>query len=296
MLLSDIYNENVIMDGDFDVLGLLDSKTDKQVLTFLEQEKYLDKIKIHKNVSCLITTKDIAEKYLSNYQIGVYICEDPRIEFFKLHNRLSFEQNYKRKRYITEIGENCTISPLTYIAKENVIIGNNVIIEEFVSIKENTVIKDNCVIRSGTVIGGTGFEFKKNGSETFGVQHCGGVILNENVEIQHNCCIDKAVYSWDDTVIGKYTKLDNLVHIGHAAKIGDNVLFPAGTTVSGRVEIEDNVWIGVGSVLSNGIHFGENSRCNIGSVVTKDVPENGSVTGNFAIDHTKFIENLKKVR
>ncbi|WP_416327443.1 UDP-3-O-(3-hydroxymyristoyl)glucosamine N-acyltransferase [[Eubacterium] hominis] len=296
MLLSDIFQDNIIRNGSFEVLGILDSKSEQKMLTFLEKKQYISQIKEQSNIGCIITTRDFVEKILAATKIGIYVCENPRIKFFQLHNCLSTDIRYQRKKHKTIIGKNCKISPLACISQENVIIGDNVEIEEFVSIKENTIIKDNCIIRSGTVVGSTGFEFKKYHDLTFGVRHCGGVILNENVEVQHNCCIDKAVYPWDDTVIGKYTKFDNLVHIGHAAKIGDHVLFPAGTTVSGRVEIADGVWIGVGSTISNGISFGRNSRCNIGSVVTKDVPENGSVSGNFAIEHEKFIENLKKAR
>lgn len=296
MFLNTVFKENVVRNSHFDVLGIIDSKTDQKMLTFLENEKYLEKMLSRKNITCVITTQELAKIILEKTELGVYVSERPRIDFFKLHNFLSDDNEYNRSKSMLKIGDNCKISKMSCISEKNVTIGNNVVIEEFVSIKDNVKIGDNCVIRAGSVIGGTGFEFKKDKSETFAVKHCGGVVIQDNVEIQYNCCIDKALFPWDDTVIGEYTKFDNLVHIGHAVKIGKNVLFPAGTTVSGRVEISDGVWIGVGSVLSNGISFGKNSRCNIGSVVTKDVLENASVTGNFAINHDKFIENLKKTR
>lgn len=296
MLLSEYYcNGTIINEKEFYYLGILDSKLKDPTLSYIEDAKYISSIK--ENVTMLLTTKDVYN-LLKNMDLncGFCICDEPRITFFRLHNKLVSIDEYKRECFDTKIGENCEISPLALICPRNVVIGNHVIIEEFVSIKENTVIGDNTIIRAGSVIGSEGFEFKKDGDTRFRVKHLGGVIVGEHVEIQYNCCVDKAIFPWDNTIIGKYTKFDNLIHIGHASKLGERVLLPAGTTVSGRVEIDDDVWIGVSSVISNGITFGKNSRCNIGSVVTKNVPENGNVTGNFAIDHHKFINNLKKNR
>lgn len=294
MLLSKYCDGGVILnEKEFDKLGILDSKLDGTMLSFIDNEKYINSIK--ENVTMLLTTIDIYDQIKQlNLNCGFCICENPRVDFFKLHNQLSKDLNYRRGFFETKIGDDCEISKLALVSPYNVKIGNHVVIEEFASIKENTVIGDNCIIRAGTIVGGSGFEFKKDCYKQFRVEHLGGVIIGHDVEIQYNCTIDRALYPWDDTKLGNYTKLDNLVHIGHAAKVGERVLFPAGTTVSGRVEIGDDVWIGVGSVISNSITFGDNSRCNIGSVVTKNVPENGNVTGNFAIDHQSFIENLKK--
>jgi UDP-3-O-[3-hydroxymyristoyl] glucosamine N-acyltransferase len=60
-----------------------------------------------------------------------------------------------------------------------------------------------------------------------------------------------------------------------------------------RVTLEEGVWIGPGVTLINGIVVGKNGRVNIGSVATRDVPENCAVTGNFALEHEKFLRNLK---
>lgn len=295
MRLTDVLN-NVLRTGEFEVLGIIDSATELPMLTFIENEKYLHSLLSKKHIKCVITTEELGEKLLNKTQLGVAISDSPRNDFFKLHNHLGKGEGYSRRRFKTNLGENCKISPLACIAEYNVEIGDNVVIEEFVSIKENTVIGDNCSILAGTVIGGDGFEFKRENSNILRVNHYGGVVIKKNVEVQYNTAIDKAVYPWDDTIIGENTKIDNLVHIGHAVKIGSNVLLPAGSTIGGRTEIEDHVWIGIGSIVSNGLHIGRNSKCNLGSVVTKSVMENQSVTGNFAIDHNKFIENLKKMR
>lgn len=274
----------------FDTLALLASDVEMQTCTFLDSEKYLNDIK--SNVTMLMTTNELAEM-LSDKDIGLCIVESPRILFFELHNALAGNTDYVRSQRQTTIGTGCNIDDTAVIAKNNVVIGNNVTIEEFVVIRENTVIGDNTVIRAGVKIGGEGFEFKRKNDSIEAVKHLGGVIIGKNVEIQYNTCVDKAVYPWDDTCIGDFTKIDNLVHIGHAVKIASKVMIVAQVGIGGRTIIGDNSWIGFSSTIINGIVIGKDARANIGSVVTKSVSDGGSVTGNFAIEHKRFIQNLK---
>lgn len=286
-----IDTDKLINEQEFETLGILASKTDKNICTFVDSYKYISNIR--DNFTMIITTMELYEK-LKYRKCGFYITEKPRIEFFKIHNSLCKNNEYIRQKCISKVGENCNISKMAYIAENNVIIGNNVTIEEFVSIKENVIIGDNSIIRAGSVIGGIGYEFKRDNAEIFPVTHMGGVIIGKNVEIQYNVAIDKAIYPWDNTIIGDYTKIDNLNHIGHACKIGKCVMMPAGSVIGGRTIIDDDVWIGIGCIIRNGIHIEKNSRCNMGAVVTQDVPENMSVTGNFAIKHEIFMDNVKR--
>ena len=87
-----------------------------------------------------------------------------------------------------------------------------------------------------------------------------------------------------------------LVHIAHGVKIGKNVMVVANSGIGGRTVIGDDCWIGFASTLRNGITIGDRARVNMGSVVTKSVASGGSVTGNFAINHEDFIENLKAIK
>jgi len=292
MLLDEILNE-IGVQGEcsgkvhFEVLALVGMKNDKRILTFIENEKYIDSLS--KN-SVVLTTPKTAPKIFTD---GVCICEEPRLLYFKIHNYLSKKDGYRRKSFKTKVGDGCEISPLSYIAKCNVVIGDNVTIEEFVSIKEDTVIGDNCTIGTGSVIGGTGFEFKRLDNEIMSVAHVGGVIIGNNVEIQYQTVVDRAIYPWDNTVIDDYCKIDNLIHIAHSVKLKKRVLIAANALVAGRTCVGDDVWIGPSSTIINGIFVGDKARVNIGAVVTKNVADNESVTGNFAIEHTKFIRNLK---
>jgi len=66
------------------------------------------------------------------------------------------------------------------------------------------------------------------------------------------------------------------------------------SVISGNCSIGENVFLGVGAVISNRITIGDGARVSLGSVVTKDVPAGQTVTGNFAVDHRKFLSNLRK--
>ena len=274
----------------FDLLALCASELSRDNLIFLDGEEYLSSVK--SSVSMALTTQALAGRLLER-GIGVCITPRPRVLFFLLHNYLSTQDAYIRPHFSTTIGKSSQISPLSCISERNVRIGERVCIEEFVTIRENTVIGDDVIIRAGTRIGGLGFEFKRYNDGILAVEHVGGVVIGDNVEIRENVCIDRAIYPWDDTIIGENCKIDNLVYIAHAAKLGRNVLIVANSGIGGRTIVGNDCWIGLGATITNGTCMGDHSRANIGSVVTKPVPEGGSVSGNFAIDHARFLENIK---
>lgn len=279
-------------DGEFTSLGLAVAECDEKILSFIESERYIDGLS--NKVEALITTEEIAERLKDKY--GIIISKNPRSDYFKLHNELSKMEAYKRKELTTSIGENCKISKLASISDKNVVIGNNVIVEEFVVIRENTIIGDNSIIRSGVVLGGEGYEYKRIDGIIMNVNHCGGVVIGNNVEIQYNSCIDKALYPWDNTVIGDYSKIDNLVHIEHGVKIGERCLIASRSTFGGRTIIGDDSWVGLGAIVSNGLTIGNKVSISLGSVVTKNLNNGEKVSGNFAINHEKYIDFIKSIR
>ena len=298
MLLRQILQEmqysssyQLIHERPFECLGLCVSELDRPYLVFVDDADFISSIK--QTVSMVLTTVDLSEAVLAT-GAGVCIVAEPRPLFFLLHNFLADHSDYIRPSVPAAIGTGCTISPLSNIASTNVRIGDRVTIEEFVTIRENTQIGNDCIIRAGSVLGGHGFEFKRYHDEILSVAHLGGVVIGDHVEIQYNTTVDRAIYPWDNTVIGDFTKIDNLVHIAHAVKIGRCNMIVANVGIGGRTVIGNDCWVGFGATIVNGTTIGDRARVNMGAVVTKSVPADASVTGNFAIDHAQFIQNLKK--
>jgi UDP-3-O-[3-hydroxymyristoyl] glucosamine N-acyltransferase len=296
MKLSDLVDKikdiRLYKDGEFDYLDFSNSKLNSKVLTFIEDERYIKNIS--NSITCIICKNENAKLLSGKY--GILLSENPRLDFYLIHNFLSL--NFKesnKKNFKTKIGKSCKISNKAIIGEKNTIIGNNVIIEDNTVIKNNVNIGNNCIIRSGSIIGGEGFQFNK-GKKRFFIEHCGGVTIGDNVEIQYNSCIDRALFLWDKTKVGDETKIDNLVHVEHAVKIGSNCLIAGNSCIGGSTTIGNNCWIGLSATISNGLVIGNNCRINIGAVVTKNINDNQSVSGNFAIEHSKFIDFIKKIR
>lgn len=169
------------------------------------------------------------------------------------------------------IGHHC------YIGKD-VAIGAGTIIEHNVSIYNKVSIGENCYIHSGTVIGTDGFGFFMDSEKRpVKVEHYGGVKIGNEVEIGANNTISRGTI--DDTVIGNYTKTDNLCHIAHNCHIGDNVLLTANSVLAGSVTMEKGVYVGPGGIIKNQLTLHENAFVGIGGVVLKDVDEDTIVAG-----------------
>lgn len=137
----------------------------------------------------------------------------------------------------------------------------------------------NFVSGPGVVLGGDGFGFEWDESTQsyFKFPHLGWVIIGDDVEIQSNSNVDRGVLS--DTRIGSGTKIDSLVHIGHNAQIGQNVMITAGSVVGGSVTIGDHAWIGINSVIMQGVTIGEGATVGIGTTVLRDVAPGETVVG-----------------
>lgn len=299
MRLATIGNMNskckVVSDCEINALGLATSDYgNKKVLGFIGDRKYMDSILMNKSIIAVICTEEIYGNELIPDNYGIIVTTEPKETFFEIHNMLA-DTGFYWKRFENSISETAVISNHAIIGDHSIQIGHNVIIEAGVVIHPGTIIGSNVTIRSGTQVGTSGFQFINNGKRVIPVKTAGRVIIKDNVEVQHNCCIDRGILG-GDTILENYVKLDNFVHIAHDDYIGERTFITAGVKLAGRVTIGKDCWIGVNATVSNGISIGDNCKITLGSVVTKDVPSNSTVTGNFAIDHRKFIEFIKSIR
>lgn len=178
-----------------------------------------------------------------------------------------------------KIGKNVTIGPYAVVGKAT--IGEETIISANVRIYDDVVIGSNCFIKDGAIIGGAGFGFEVDEEgNRFRFPQLGGVVIGNHVEIGGNTCIDRGALS--NTVIDDNTKIDNLCHIAHNAKIGRNVMVIACAEVSGSCEVGDNAWIGPNASVRDWRKVEANTLVGMGSVVVKNIPANEVWAGNPA--------------
>ncbi len=294
MKLSDYFEkEKIIRDSSFSALGLSNSNPEIPFLSYLDNEKFYNEMKSNSLISAIICKSENVDKFISVDSVGVVISDNPRKEFFTLHNSLSKLDEYFPMLKENEIGNNCKISDLASVSGLGIRIGNNVIIEDFVRIIGPCTIGDNTIIHSGSIIGGEGFEFKRYSNDILDVVHCGNVVIGSNVIIWENVTIHKAVYPWDSTTIGSWNRIGAHSHIDHGAKLSDYVEICARCTISGRSFIGDHAFVGPGAIVSNRVSIGRNAKALLGSVVTRNIEENQIVSGNFAIEHKKHLEIVK---
>ena len=175
-----------------------------------------------------------------------------------------------------EIGDNSIIYAGCYIG-HHTRIGSNTLIYPHVSIRERINIGSRVIIHSGTVIGSDGFGFATIKGAHHKIPQVGIVEIGDDVEIGANVTIDRARF--DKTIIGKGTKIDNLVQIAHNVVIGENSLIVAQVGISGSTIIGNNVTLGGQAGLVGHINIGDNAIVTAQSGVAKSVPPDTMVSG-----------------
>ena len=189
------------------------------------------------------------------------------------------------------IGDGCRLYPHTSIG-DNTTIGDNTVIYAGVKIYHECIIGRNCKIHAGSVIGADGFGFApQSESEFMKIPQIGNVILEDNVEIGANACIDRATIG--STIIRKGVKLDNLIQIGHNVEVGENTVMAGQTGIAGSTKIGKNCMfagqVGVAGHISvaDGARVG--AQAGIAGAVKKP---DSTIMGSPAIDYQNFMKSF----
>ena len=176
-----------------------------------------------------------------------------------------------------EIGENTVIHPNVTIM-EGVKIGKNSIIYSNAVIREFCVLGENVILQPGAVIGADGFGFiKDKNGDNVKIEQIGNVILEDNVEIGANSCVDRGAIG--STVVKRGTKIDNLVHIAHNDIIGENCFIIAQTGISGSVEVGNNTVLAGQVGVAGHLKIGNNVVVAAKSGITNDIQDNSKMSG-----------------
>ncbi len=295
--IAKLIDGKVVGDGDILITGVSGIKEAAEGdITFLANPKYsplMDKTR----AAAIITSID-AQKTSK----PVILTENPSLAFAKIISMFMPDDagHPEGIDYAVVMGKNVTLGKDVAIGAyvvigDNVVIGdktiiyagcfighhskigNQTLIYPHVSIRERISIGNRVIIHSGTVIGSDGFGFATIKGSHHKIPQVGTVEIADDVEIGANVTIDRARF--DKTVIGRGTKIDNLVQIAHNVVIGENSLIVAQVGISGSTIIGNSVTLAGQAGLVGHITIGDNAIVTAQSGVAKSVPPDTMVSG-----------------
>lgn len=287
--IAELINAKFIGDENFQVFGTNEIHRVKAgEIVFVNHPKYYDKA-LHSEATIILIDKEVAcpeGKVL-------LVSDDPFRDFNKINDHFTGIQTFETTGNNVSIGENCKIHPSVIIGND-VKIGDNCMIFPNVVIGDRTVIGNNCIIQAGTVLGGDAFYYNKNAEGYRKMLSVGNVILEDEVEIGVNCCIDRGVT--DSTIIKKGSKLDNLIQIGHDTVLGERTLVASGAMIAGCCIIEDDVqvWGQVG--MASGKRVGKGAVLLGKTGVNRDLEGGKTYFGSLAEEFREYLKKEVKLK
>jgi len=295
-------------------------------VTQLTNSKYTKHIQNSSATACFIAEGFAVENIPEH--LALLVCADPEMSFIKatefLHPATTYQAQIAPQAILGDnvsladdiyVGPYVVIGANVSIGKGSVILagaylGNNVSVGEncriypYAVIYDDVVLGNNVIIHSGAIIGADGFGYKFRNHQHVKVPQVGNVVINDNVEVGANTCVDRGALG--STVIGSGSKIDNLVQIGHNNKIGKHVIMCGLTGVSGSCQIDDYAILAGSSGIADHINIGTGAVVMARSGVAGDVKAGAQVFGSPAKDKktaykeqialSKLPELLKKVK
>ncbi len=293
----------VVGDDSLVITGLCGIREAKKGdLTFVENPKYFPLARKTK-ASAIITSRDISQlekpiirtdnPSLAFAKVVSLIYDDSALNFKGIHPTALIAQDARigKDVYIgpyvviesqAKVGDNTVIHSGTYVGRQT-IIGQQCLIYPNITIRERITIGNRVVIHCGAVIGSDGFGFTNVQGAHEKVPQIGTVVIEDDVEIGANVTIDRARF--DKTFIGRGTKIDNLVQVGHNVIIGENCIIVAQVGISGSVTIGKGVILAGQAGIVGHLTIGEGVVVASQSAVTKSVPPFTKVWGCPAKPH-----------
>lgn len=319
--IADKVQGTLIGDGLVTISGIASIEEAKAGdITFLVQKSFKKYLK-QSQASAIIVGEDIDRDQLAGK--SVIISKNPGLAYVKV--AAMFQQETILEKGVSprasvaasaDVAPDATVCPFAFIG-EKAIIGKNAIIHPFVhvgngvTVGEDTVIHPHAVIydrafigkrviiHGGAVIGSDGFGYIWDGARHVKIPQIGIVEVEDDVEIGANVAIDRA--SLGKTVIGRGTKIDNLVQIAHNVSIGENSIIISQVGIAGSTTVGKNVILAGQVGVRDHVAIGDNVRAAGGTGITKDVPAGSLISGTPHMPHRDwlklqtYIKNLPKL-
>ncbi len=172
----------------------------------------------------------------------------------------------------------------------NCVVGEDSVLHPHVVLYPRTRVGARVILHSGARLGVDGFGYVPEGGGIRKVPQVGACVVGDDVEVGANTCIDRG--SIGQTTVGRFTKLDNLVHLAHNVQVGQGVLMAAMTGVAGSVEIGDGVMTGGQAGISGHLEVGAGARLAAQAGVIGDIPPGTTVSGFPARDHREYLRGM----
>lgn len=278
--LAEIVDGSVVGERETEILriGNLD-EADQQTIAYVENEKFLNAARESK-AGCLIVALGGGEKFAERTSIEV---ANPKLAFAligaALHPPLRREPEIHATAVVAasadvaltayigphvQIGENVRVGAYTrlesgVVVGANVTIGADCVLHPNVVLYDGVTIGDRVIMHAAVCIGADGFGYVRHDHGYQKFPQIGTVIIEDDVELGAHTCVDRAALGC--TRIGRGTKLDNMVHVGHNCDIGERVVIAAQTGISGSVVIEDE------AIIGGQVGFGDHTRVQKGAVI-----------------------------
>ncbi|HUG26993.1 MAG TPA: UDP-3-O-(3-hydroxymyristoyl)glucosamine N-acyltransferase, partial [Gemmatimonadales bacterium] len=184
------------------------------------------------------------------------------------------------------LGDRVTLGPGA-VLEDGVELGDDTVVGPQVTICTGTVLGSRVMVKAGAVIGGTGFGYISGVGGHRRIPHVGGCRIGDDVDIGSNTCIDRG--SLGDTVIGRGCKLDNLVHVAHNVRLGEDCLLMAGAMIAGSTRVGNRVVLAGQAGMIGHLEIGDDVRVAAQAGVISSLEAGQEVSGFPARPHSDFL-------
>ncbi len=282
-------------------------------LTFLANRKYFPLLRTTRASAVLVEEGIALERGSELAPLASLRTPNPYLAFAR-----AIELFYEPPRYApgvhptaivspsARIGDGAHIGPYCFV-DDDAVIGRNAVLHSFVTIYRgaeigddfyghaHAVVREHCrighrvTLQNGVVIGGDGFGFAKQPDGIwYKMRQSGPAVLEDDVEVQANSCVDRATVG--ETRIRRGAKLDDLVMVGHGCQVGENTLLCAQVGLAGSTKV------GSGCILAGQVGSGGHLTIGDGAMITAqsglpdDVPPRAYFSGSPAVDHRQWLK------
>lgn len=276
-------------------------------LSFLSNPKYTTYIYETQSSIVLVNSDFVAEKPIKATLIKTVNAYESLAKLMMLYESVKpKKKGVSPMAFVAKsatIGEDVYIGPFVYIG-EKAVVGNNTVIEANASVGDGATVGNDCILyngvtvyhgckvgnrcilHAGSVVGSDGFGFAPGANGYDKIPQIGIAVLEDDVEIGANTCIDRATMG--ATVIKRGVKLDNMVQVAHNVVIDEHTVMAAQCGVAGSTKVGRWCMVGGQTGISGHIQIGNQVKVGGHSAISNSVKDNKAVMGYPAFDHAQF--------